>query len=283
MSMKEQKILITGGRGKTGRRVIERLEQLGHRNIRVGSRSQMPKFDWYDPNTWQDAIEDVDTVYITYQPDLAVPGTSDIIQAFAEMASSRGVRKMVLLSGRGESESQKSENIVKATAKHWTIVRASWFNQNFSESFFLDPILAGHVALPRAEALEPFTDADDIADVVVKCLLEDTHDKQTYELTGPHLLTFGQAIQQIATVTNRNIAFQSLTIDEYTQQLRDYQVPDDHIWLINYLFTEVLDGRNASITNDIEKVLGRKPKDFSQYALETANQGVWNVRSVAAI
>jgi uncharacterized protein YbjT (DUF2867 family) len=190
---------------------------------------------------------------------------------------------MVLLSGRGESEAQKCEEIVKATATNWTIVRSSWFNQNFSESFFLDPILAGYVALPRAEALEPFTDADDIADVVVKCLLEDKHDKQTYELTGPRLLTFGQAIHEIATATNRSIAFESLSMDAYIQQLRDYQVPEDHILLINYLFTETLDGRNASITNDIEKVLGRKAKDFLQFVADTAKQDVWKAEKITTI
>lgn len=183
---------------------------------------------------------------------------------------------MVLLSGRGEKEAQICEEIVQTNAKNWTIVRASWFNQNFSESFFLEPILAGYVALPRAEALEPFTDADDIADVIVTSLLDEKHNGQTYELTGPRLLTFKEVIVEIAKASDREIAFQSLTLEEYIQMLREYQVPEDHIWLVNYLFEQVLDGRNSSITTDIEKVLGRKAKDFSSYALETAKTGVWN-------
>jgi uncharacterized protein YbjT (DUF2867 family) len=183
---------------------------------------------------------------------------------------------MVLLSGRGEKEAQFCEEIVKSAAKNWTIIRASWFNQNFSESFFLDPILAGIVALPRAEALEPFTDADDIADVVTAALLEDKHNGQTYELTGPRLLTFQQAVNEIAEASGRNITFQGLSLEEYNQLLQEYQVPEDHIWLINYLFEQVLDGRNSSITSDIENILGRKAKDFSVYAKETAKTEIWN-------
>ena len=274
--MKTTKILVLGASGKTGRRVLERLENNADVEVRAGSRSAAIPFDWEKPETWQAALQDIDAVYISYQPDLAVPSATTAIQLFSGLASQMGVQKMVLLSGRGEKEAQVCEEIVKTNAKKWTIVRASWFNQNFSESFFLEPILAGYVALPRAEALEPFTDADDIADVIVTSLLEDKHNGQTYELTGPRLLTFKEVIAEIAKASEREITFQDLTLEEYIQMLREYQVPEDHIWLVNYLFEQVLDGRNSSITNDIEKVLGRKAKDFSAYALETTKTGVWN-------
>ena len=274
--MKTTKILVLGANGKTGRRVLERLENNAAVEVRAGSRSAAIPFDWEKPETWQAALKDIDSVYISYQPDLAIPSATTAIQLFSGLATQMGVQKMVLLSGRGEKEAQICEEIVQTNAKKWTIVRASWFNQNFSESFFLEPILAGYVALPRAEALEPFTDADDIANVIVASLLDDKHNGQTYELTGPRLLTFKEVITEIAKATNREITFQSLTLEEYIQMLREYQVPEDHIWLVNYLFEQVLDGRNSSITNDTEKVLGRKAKDFSTYALETAKTGVWN-------
>ena len=274
--MKTTKILVLEANGKTGRRVLERLEKNANVEVRAGSRSAAIPFDWEKPETWQAALKDIDSVYISYQPDLAIPSATTAIQLFSGLATQMGVTKMVLLSGRGEKEAQVCEEIVKTNATNWTIVRASWFNQNFSESFFLDPILAGFVALPRAEALEPFTDADDIADVIVTSLLDDKHNGQTYELTGPRLLTFKEVIAEIAKATDREIAFQSLTLEEYIQMLREYQVPEDHIWLVNYLFEQVLDGRNSSVTSDIEKVLGRKAKDFSAYALETAKTGVWN-------
>jgi len=274
--MSKQKILVLGSNGKTGRRVVERLGKIENIEIRLGSRNEKIPFDWEEPKTWKAVLQNIDSVYITFQPDLAIPSAVNIIQKFTNLATKLGVKKMVLLSGRGEKEAQLCEEIVKQNAQNWTIVRASWFNQNFSESFFLEPILAGIVALPRAKALEPFTDADDIADVVTTSLLDDKHNGQTYELTGPELLTFEQAINEIAIASGRNITFQSLTLDEYIQMLKEYQVPEDHIWLVNYLFEQVLDGRNSHITPDIEKVLGRKAKDFAAYAKETAKTGIWN-------
>lgn len=272
----KKKILVLGSNGKTGRRVAARLENHPEVEIRLGSRNEKIPFDWENSSTWENVVKDIDTVYITFQPDLAVPFASEAIENFTKLATKSGVQKIVLLSGRGEKEAQVCEEIVKKNAKNWTIVRASWFNQNFSESFFLDPILAGIVALPRAEALEPFTDADDIADVVTAAILDDKHNEKTYELTGPRLLTFKDAVNEIANASGKNIAFQGLSLDEYNQMLREYQVPDDHIWLVNYLFEQVLDGRNSSVTSDIEKVLGRKAKDFSAYAQETAKTGIWN-------
>lgn len=276
--MKKQ-ILVLGSTGKTGRRVVERLKNNPDVEIRLGSRNEQIPFDWENPETWKNVLQDIDTVYITFQPDLAVPFAVNAIEEFTKLASKSGVEKMVLLSGRGEKEAQICEEIVKKNAKNWTIVRASWFNQNFSESIFLEPILAGFVALPRAEALEPFTDADDIADVVATVLIDDNHNGKTYELTGPRLLTFKEAVNDIANASSRNITFQSLSLDEYSAMLREYQVPEDHIWLANYLFEQVLDGRNASVTSDIEKILGRKAKDFSAYAEETAKTEIWNPKN----
>lgn len=277
----KQKILITGGTGKTGRRVVERLTLLGYDHIRIGSRSETPAFDWEKPESWPAVLEGVETVYITFQPDLAIPSAVETIEKFTSLATERGITKMVLLSGRGEKEAQLCEQVVMNNAKKWTIVRASWFNQNFSESLFLEPILAGHIALPRPEALEPFTDADDIADVVVETLIHDQHHGQIYELTGPRLMTFPQVITEIAQATGRDIQFQQLTLEENLNMLRAYHLPEDYIWLVNYLFTEVLDGRNATVTSDIEKVLGRKATDFSEYAKATAAKGIWSSKVLA--
>ena len=274
--MKTTKILLIGGNGKTGKRVAQLLNEKENVEITIASRSGNPSFDWEKPKTWAENLKGINAIYLTFQPDLAVPSAPEIIKQFSILATKSGVGKIVLLSGRGEKEAQICEEIVKATAQKWTIVRASWFNQNFSESIFLEPILAGYVALPKAETLEPFTDADDIAEVLAEALLDEKHNGKTYELTGPQLLTFEQAVAEIARVTERNIVFQPLELDEYVNMLREYQVPEDEIWLVNYLFSEVLDGRNSSITNDIEKILGRKATTFSEYVQKTAQTKVWD-------
>lgn len=269
-------ILVIGGTGKTGRKVVEKLQSKNHR-VRVGSRNANPPFDWQDSNTWQAALAGIEKVYVTFQPDLAVPGASDTIEALTRQAQKSGTKKVVLLSGKGEREAERCEQVVIHSGLDYTIVRANWFNQNFSESFFLEPILAGHVMLPKPETKVPYVDTDDIADVVVETLLNEKHNGKIYELTGPRLLTFRDVIKEISTATGRNIQFTPVTLPAYSQTLKDAGVPDDYIWLINYLFTEVLDAKgNNIISNDIEKILARQPKDFAEYVEETAKTGVWN-------
>src|SRR5829696_4359637 len=194
----ENTTLIIGATGKTGRRVAERLVARGV-PVRAGSRGATPPFDWEAPDTWGPALEGVAAAYVTYAPDLAVPGAPEAIHAIAAQAAAAGVRRLVLLSGRGEEEAQRSEEALKAAAGdvEWTIVRASWFAQNFSEAFFLEQVLAGEVALPVGDVPEPFIDAEDIADVVVAALTKEGHARRAYEVTGPRALSFADAIAEI--------------------------------------------------------------------------------------
>ncbi len=272
----KNKILVLGGKGKTGRKVADRLTKLDQM-VRIGSRNETPSFDWQDPSTWSAALNGMDKVYITFQPDLAVPGALAAIEGLTKEAKRSGIKKLVLLSGKGEREAELCEQVVIHSGIDYIIVRASWFNQNFSESFLLDPILAGHVALPQAKVKIPFVDTDDIADVVIEALLNDQHHGQIYQLTGPELLTFEEVISEIALATDRDIVFTAISLSAYTKMLEEFKVPADYVWLINYLFTEVLGNDQISeVTSDIEKVLGRKPKKFSEYVQEAAAAGVWN-------
>lgn len=269
-------ILVLGGNGKTGRRVVQRLKKLDQ-NVRIGSRSENPNFDWENPETWSAALEGMDKVYITFQPDLAVPGALEAIEGLVKEAKRKEVKKLVLLSGKGEREAELCEQVVINSGIDYTIVRASWFNQNFSESFFLDSILAGHVALPQANAKVPYVDADDIADVAVAVLMNDKHNGEIYELTGSRFLTFEEVMNEIAEASGRDIEFTAISLPAYTKMMEEHGIPSNYIWLINYLFTEVLgNDDNQVITHGIEQVLGRKPKDFSDYVKETAATGIWN-------
>jgi uncharacterized protein YbjT (DUF2867 family) len=267
--------LVLGATGKTGRRVAERLEGRGVA-VRVGSRSAEPAFDWEDRATWGPALEGAAAAYVSYYPDLAVPGAADTVGAFAEQAADTGLRRLVLLSGRGEEEAERTERLVQEAATEWTVVRCSWFNQNFSENYLLEPILTGEVALPAGEVPEPFVDAEDIADVAVAALTEDGHANHVYELTGPRLLTFAEALGEIGRTTGREVRYVPVSVDDYVAALAEHDVPEDLVGLLRYLFTEVLDGRNAKLADGVERALGRRPRDFSEYARATAATGVWN-------
>ena len=274
---REWTTLVLGGTGKTGRRVSERLEASGL-PVRVGSRSGEPPFDWEDPGTWAPALDGVGSAYVSYYPDLAIPGSVEAVRSFAGLAVQKGVRKLVLLSGRGEEEAQSAELAFRevSAGAEWTIVRCAWFNQNFDENYLLEPILSGEVALPSGNVPEPFVDADDIADVAVAALSEDGHAGEIYELTGSRLLTMEEAVGEISRATGREIRFVPVTLEEYEAVLAEADVSPEFLSFLTYLFGTVLDGRNASLTDGVRRALGREPKDFSDYARDVAATGVWS-------
>ncbi|ANN56417.1 NmrA family transcriptional regulator [Mesorhizobium loti NZP2037] len=267
--------LILGGTGKTGRRLAERLTARGI-PVRIGSRSGTPRFDWEVPASWAPALEGVSAVYISFYPDIAVPGAAEVIDAFTRLAMEHGVRRLVLLSGRGQHEAQRAEEMLKASGADWTILRCAWFSQNFSEGFLIEPLLAGEVALPVGRVGEPFVDVDDIADAAEAVLTEPGHVGQLYELTGPRLLSFADAVAEIAKATRRDIRFVRISHDEFTAAVASHELPPEIVWLLDELFSQVLDGRNESLTDGVQRVLGRAPKDFSDYATETAATGIWS-------
>lgn len=276
-------VVVIGGTGKTGRRVVERLKQLNH-NVRIGSRGGDPSFDWDDPATYAPALKGMDRAYIVYYPDLAIPGAKDAISLLTEAALKEGLEKVVLLSGKGEAEAEACEQIVANSGLNYTLVRASWFSQNFSESFLLEPVQAGHVALPMPEAEIPFVDVDDIAEVVTKVLIDDTYNGQTITVTGPEKLTFRQVVTAIAEATGREIGYQPISIEEFGAGLKAAGLPDDYVWLFSYLFKEVLGNpANQEVSNDLEKILGRKATPFSTFVKETATTGIWNQPVTQAI
>ncbi|WP_432216764.1 NAD(P)H-binding protein [Pseudomonas kribbensis] len=274
-SSEAQPFLILGATGKTGSRISKRLIEEGH-PVRPGSRNAPIPFDWDNPSTWSAALTGARAVYISYQPDLAMPGALETLQAFVSLAVERHVKHLLLLSGRGEIEAQEAERVVQNSGIDWTILRASWFFQNFSEAHFLDPIIEGQLVLPVGNIAEPFVDAEDIAEVAVQALTKPGHAGKLFELTGPEALTFAEAIQEIGSATGRDIRFIQVPPESYRKELENAQLPAPWVDLVIYLFTTVLDGRNTAVADGVRQALGRPANNFSAYARRTASTGVWN-------
>lgn len=274
--MRTENILVIGGNGKTGRRVAENLSQLGH-NVSVVGRKTNPAFDWENTDTYDAALKDMDRAYVVYYPDLAVPGSRDAISTLTEKALQAGLEKVVLLSGKGETEAEACEDIVANSGLNYTLVRASWFNQNFSEGAFLEFVLNGTVALPMPDARIPFVDVNDIADVVAKVMVDDAYNGQTITVTGPQKRTFKEVVEIMAEATNKHIQFVPISIDEFKDGMQKAGLPDSYVWLFGYLFQEVLGNpENQEVSDDVAKVLGRPAIDFEAFAKQTAATGIWN-------
>ena len=266
-------ILVIGATGKTGRRVATKLETLGH-NVRRGSRNSATPFDWEAPETWAPALTGARSAYVTYFPDLAFPGAVEKLEELVKTAKSSGVEKLVLLSGRGEHHARLGEEVVQQSGLTHTLVRAAWFAQNFSEGYLRDPVLAGILPMPGGDIKEPILDIRDIADVAVAALTEDGHDNQLYEVTGPRLMSFSDMADELSYAIGRQVRHIPISFEDFHANVAEAGgsfVAD----VFTAIARETLDGRNAHLTDGVERALGRKPRDFSNFAKDAAQSGAW--------
>ncbi|MFB6836236.1 NmrA family NAD(P)-binding protein [Streptomyces sp. NPDC056361] len=275
---KDKPILVLGGTGKTGRRVLSRLRQRGY-EVRAASRKGAARFDWNDENTWEPVLDGVGAAYLvdSMQSDA---GTS--MSAFGKLAAARGVERLVLLSHRdwvvpeGE-EKLPCERAVRESGAEWTLLKPAWFAQNFSEDpFFRGQLVDGEVVWSAGAGTEPFVDVEDIADVAVAALTEDGHGGQAYELSGPRLLSLDEVADEIARATGRVIAYRPVPPDDFTAYAARQGLPEDFTALLNTLFGWIGENRFATLGDGVQRALGREPRDFADYVRVTAATGIWH-------
>jgi uncharacterized protein YbjT (DUF2867 family) len=267
-------ILLTGGTGTTGRRIADRL-RARNLTVRCASRAGVPPFDWDRPDTWSATLDGVASAYLAYSPDLTMPGAVDTIDRFCAAARASGVEQLVLLAGRGEKEAEAAEDVVRRSGARWTIVRASWFDQNFSEGMLLRAVLAGTIALPAGTVREPFVDVEDIADVAVAALVEQRHDGRTYDVTGPRLMTFAEAAAELAAASGRPVAYLDLPAGDFVAGAIGDGIAAPVAHALAGMFESVLDGRNAHLGQGVHEALGRPPRDFRTFAVRASTEGAW--------
>ena len=272
--MQNQPVLIVGKTAKTGLRVEQRLQALGYATRGV-ARSTSPAFDWEDRSTWRAAMEGTRAAYVTFYPDLAVPGAEQKISEFLDLAKQAGLEHVVLLSGRGEKGAERAEAVLANSGLDWNVVRASWFMQNFSEGFMIEGILNGELMLPAGDIVEPFIDIDDIADVAVAALTRPELKNRLFEVSGPRALTFAQCAEEISEAVGYPVKFTRISIDEFLQALREQGLSEEMLWLMNELFTVVFDGRNSTPASGVAEALGRPATDFSEYLRKVMATGAW--------
>lgn len=271
--MQDLPILVIGSTGKTGRRIAEKLTQRGYA-VRHGSRNAAIPFDWDQPDTWVRALSGISSAYISFFPDLAFPGAPEKIETLTHCAKAAGVKRLVLLSGRGETHAQRCEEIVRNCGLDFTLVRAAWFAQNFSEGYLRDPVLDGVIALPAGNVVEPVVDVDDIADVAVAALTEDRHSGELYEITGPKLLSFAEVAVHLSSASKRVVRYKPITFDEFHASMLELGGP-----MVADVFTdicrEIMDGRNESLGDGVQRALGREPRSFVEFCEKAAADGAW--------
>ncbi|MFF5008282.1 NAD(P)H-binding protein [Streptomyces phaeochromogenes] len=273
---RNETVLVTGASGKTGRQVAESAKAAGF-DVRAASRSSEVRFDWYDSSTWAEALRGADAAYLAYTPDIGAPGAAENIAALARLAQELGVRRLVMLSARGERQAEPAERALRESGAEWTVVQADWFFQNFSEGLLLEGVQSGEFVFPAGEVKVPFIDTRDLADVVVKTLTDSSYAGRTLEITGARLLSFREAMAEITAAAGREIRYVPVPTKEYGAILAGFGLPPEEVAFMEEVFDGLLDGGNAQSTETVRQVLGRAPRDFTDFARELAATGVWKV------
>ncbi|MFJ3892316.1 NmrA family transcriptional regulator [Streptomyces sp. NPDC090083] len=271
-------MVVTGASGRTGRRVAQAAREAG---LTVREASRAWGFDWAERSTWADTLRGADAAYLVHPGDVGAPDAGRAVGLLAREAVGLGVRRLVLLSSRGEERARPAEEAVRASGADWTVVRASWFAQNFSEGPLVEGFReTGELVFPGGEVREPFVDVRDIADVVVAAVTAgDRYAGQVITVSGPRLLTFGEAVGEIAAVTGRALGYRAVSARQYGDVLAGFGVPAEEVEFLVELFGSLLDGRNAYLSEGVREVLGREPRDFSEFVRDAAAAGVWTACS----
>ncbi|WP_432043177.1 NAD(P)H-binding protein [Streptomyces cadmiisoli] len=266
-------VVVTGASGRTGSRVASAARAAGL-TVRPASRAQ--GFDWTDRSTWAQTLRDADAAYLVHPGDVGSPAATLAVGLLAHEAVSLGVRRLVLLSARGEEHARPTEEALRESGADWTVVRAAWFMQNFSEGPLVDGLRGGELVFPGGEVREPFVDVRDVADVVVGTLpAGDRYAGQSVTVSGPRLLSFGEAVAEIAKAAGRELAYRPVSAREYGARLAGFGVSPEEVELLVDVFDTLLDGRNAYLSDGVRQVLGREPRDFAEFAAEAAAAGTW--------
>ncbi|GLF93210.1 NmrA family NAD(P)-binding protein [Streptomyces yaizuensis] len=276
MTTHKQTILVLGATGKTGSRLVRTLRAQG-RSVRAASRSGEFRFDWFDEDTWQAALDGVTAVY------LMVPDDPAPVPVFVRRATEAGVGRFVVLSGRGMGQlppelfqgMAAAERAVRGSGARWSIIRPNNFNQNF-EDVWLPQLRSGRLALPTGGVGDPFIDAQDIADVAAVLLTSEGHHGRVYDLTGPRVLTFGAAVAAMAEAAGRTIVYEEITPERYQEELREGGVPEEVARELGTMFEVLRTGLHTGTTDAVRTLLGREPVDFGTYAARTGATGIWS-------
>jgi ergot alkaloid biosynthesis protein len=264
-------VLITGGKGKTGRRVASRLTATGI-DIVIATRTPdgpwERRFDWADPSS-ASAFDGCDAVYLVAPTDRT--DHLSVMQPLLEEAMERGVRRFVLLSSSliapggpmmGEVHAWLAES-----APEWAVLRPSWFMQNFSEGPHAKTIRdEGIIYSATATGRVGFIDAEDIAATAAACLTATTPLNSDVVLTGPEALSYDDIAAIIAAALGRPVRHLSLDPAALTARFVARGLPPDYAKTLAGLDADIAAGAEDCTTPGVQRVTGQQPTSFRAFA-----------------
>lgn len=284
--MTRTSILLTGGTGKTGKRIAKRLSRGGLR-ARVASRRggrvadhESSRFDWGEPEGYADALRGIEAIYLVAPSDAT--DSLGAMLPFLEQACGAGVRRFVLLSASSLAKGGPLMGGVhawlEAEAPEWAVLRPTWFMQNFSEAQHLPSVCdEGKVYTAAGDGRVPFIDADDIAAAAVAALLAPEAPNRDFVLTGPRALSYDDVATIMGEAAGRPVEHIRLTEAELAQRWRALGLAPEYAAALAAMDTAIAGGSEDRLSDAVVALTGAAPRSFETFAAE--NAAGWRRRS----
>jgi uncharacterized protein YbjT (DUF2867 family) len=198
------------------------------------------------------------------------------VAGFLDLAENAGVRHVTFLSTYNADQAPQEIDIAAVEADlaarqaiTHSILRPAWVMQNFTDDHL--PVIDGVITAPSGGGAEAFVDADDIAAVAAETLLDPgAHTRERYTLTGPQALSFREAAGIIASVSGQPVVYNDIDQEAWISGALAAGVPADYAVMLRWLTGAIIGGNGSVPTGDIEKVTGRKPATFREFAERNA-------------
>jgi uncharacterized protein YbjT (DUF2867 family) len=275
--------LITGATGDIGSRVVELLLERGDRprvfvrdagkaRARYGDRVDIVIGDLADEASLMPALEGVDALFLVNSgPDLAHRD-----EAAAKAAKARGVKHLVKLSsmdaqqgvGTGPWHAQ-GEAAIRASGITFTFVEPAGFMSN-ALGWAMTIKNEGVVRACTGDGRVAFVHLDDIAAVATKALTTREYEGESLPITGPESLSYAEMTAKISAVIGKPLTFQPVSEEHLRQRLMTSGEPSALIEAHISLWRAIHEGRLATVTDKVQRIIGRRPITFDQWARQNA-------------
>lgn len=265
-------VLVMGATGTTGSRLAA---FLAARDVSSRLATRTPRspghvrFDWADRDTYGDALRGVSAVYLVAPVGVADP--VPLVDVFLGEARRRGVRRVVALSSSALPEGSPGlgavHHLVRMTMPEWTVLRPSWFMQNFSgDHLVAQGVRRGEIVTATGDARVAFIDAADIAAVAGYALTDDIPHNTEHILTGPEALSYADAAEILTRQIGRAVHHRSVAADEAARRIEAHGIPAEFAKVLAAMDIDIRDGAEDRVTCTVEDLTGRPARSFSTFA-----------------